>query len=79
MSIAKDNITVTAPIVPYLPEENDFPSHYAKYGCGGWREVEDIEERDNIPNSYRSIGMVVYVKSEKKILKRIVFFKKSNY
>ena len=79
MSIAKDNITVTAPIVPYLPEENDFPSHYAKYGCGGWREVEDIEERDNIPNSYRSLGMVVYVKSEKKILKRIVFFKKSNY
>ena len=41
MSIAKDNIAVTAPIVPYLPEENDFPSHYAKYGCGGWREVED--------------------------------------
>lgn len=79
MSIAKDNIAVTAPIVPYLPEENDFPSHYAKYGCGGWREVEDIEERDNISNSYRSIGMVVYVKSEKKILKRIVFFKKSNY
>lgn len=79
MSIAKDNIAVTAPIVPYLPGENDFPSHYAKYGCGGWREVEDIEERDNIPNSYRSIGMVVYVKSEKKILKRIVFFKKSNY
>ena len=79
MSVAKSNIEVTAPIIPYLPEQNDFPSHYAKYGCGGWREVEDIEDRDNIPNSYRSIGMVVYVKSEKKILKRIVFLKKSNY
>ena len=75
MSIAKGKIELTAPIAPYLPEENNFPSHYAKYGCGGWREVEDIEERNNIPSSYRSIGMVVYVRSEKKILERIVFFK----
>lgn len=68
MPISKNNIEITAPIIPYLPTENDFPSHYAKYGCGGWREVETIEERNNIHESYRSVGMVVYVKSEKKIL-----------
>ena len=51
---------VASGIVPFTTEDR-FPTHYSKYGKGGWREVDTIAERDSIPEARRSIGMIVYV------------------
>lgn len=51
---------VASGIVPFTTEDN-FPTHYSKYGKGGWREVNTIAERDDIPEARRSVGMIVYV------------------
>lgn len=59
VNIAGTNIA--ASIVPFTTEDT-FPTHLSIYGKGGWREVENISERDSISNDRRNIGMVVYVK-----------------
>ena len=51
---------IADPIVPYTTADN-IPTHYAKYGKGGFRTVENIVERDNIPLERREDGMLVYV------------------
>ena len=38
-----------------------FPTHYAKYGQGGFRTVNSLEELDEIPEERLEIGMLVYV------------------
>ena len=53
---------VHAPIVPKTTDDN-YPTHIADYGKGGWRSVADNTERDNIPPDRRQLGMVVVVAS----------------
>ncbi|MEO0075013.1 MAG: hypothetical protein ABIK31_02760 [candidate division WOR-3 bacterium] len=47
-------------IVPLTPSDN-YPTHLAIYGKGGWRTVNSIAERDAIPSERREEGMVVHV------------------
>ena len=51
---------VSSPIVPFSSEDH-FPTHYAKYGKGGFMSVGSIEERDAIPSDRLEEGMFVYV------------------
>lgn len=39
-----------------------YATHDSFYGKGGWREVETLDARNNIPEERRRIGMVVYVR-----------------
>lgn len=47
-------------IVPFTNSDN-YPTHLAIYGKGGWRTVNSIAERDAIPIERREEGMVVHV------------------
>ena len=58
-------INFTGPVVPNL-DNDTYPSHYAKYGKGGWKEVSTIQDRDAIPEPRLEVGMMVYVTSEAK-------------
>ena len=44
---------------------DDYATHEDKYGRGGHRSVETLEERDNITVPRRKEGMTVYVKENK--------------
>lgn len=57
---------VAAGITPFTTED-DFATHYSKYGQGGWREVATVLERNTIPVKRRSIGMAVYVIENDKV------------
>ena len=59
-------INFTGPVVPNL-DSDTYPSHYAKYGKGGWREVATIADRDAISAPRREEGMAVFVTSEAKL------------
>lgn len=50
-------------IAPYKSTDN-YPTHYAKYGKGGYRTVHDIIDLDNIPHERREEGMLVYVETD---------------
>ncbi|MEO0075010.1 MAG: hypothetical protein ABIK31_02745, partial [candidate division WOR-3 bacterium] len=58
MSIPGTNIIDS--IVPFTNFDN-YPTHLAIYGKGGWRTVNSIAERDAIPSERREEGMVVHV------------------
>ena len=49
---------IGAPIVPGSVNDS-FPTHNEKYGLGGYRSVEDVEERNSIPFQRRKEGMIV--------------------
>ena len=51
---------VAAGIVPFTDQDR-YATHFAKYGKGGYRSVETIEERDSIPIERREEGMLCYV------------------
>ena len=51
---------LAAPVVPFTTDDT-FPTHYAKYGKGGYRTVATITERDGIFTALREEGMEVYV------------------
>lgn len=51
---------VTSAIVPFTDQDR-YPTHYAKYGKGGYRSVQTIAERDAIPQERLEEGMVVWV------------------
>jgi hypothetical protein len=54
---------VIAPVVPF--DTNDvFASHLAKYGQGGWRTAEDLNERDSITELRREDLMVCAVRED---------------
>lgn len=55
---------VSASIVPFTTDDN-YPTHRAVYGLGGWRTVADTTERDAIPAARREEGMIVFVKGDK--------------
>ena len=54
---------VASCIVPFTSFD-EYPTHYAKYGKGGYRSVSSIEEMEAIPNNRREEGMLVWVISE---------------
>jgi hypothetical protein len=47
-------------IVPFT-DSDQFPTHHAQYGKGGWRSVTSLNDRDAIPIPRLEDGMVVYV------------------
>lgn len=49
-------------IVPYTTDDQ-YPTHDEKYGRGGYRSVETLEDRDNIPDERKALGMLVYVRA----------------
>ena len=51
---------IAAGIVPFTDQDR-YPTHFSKYGKGGYMTVETIEERDLIPAERREIGMLCYV------------------
>ena len=51
---------IAAPIVPYATSDS-YPTHYAKYGKGGYVSLNTIEERNEIPEERLEEGMLVYV------------------
>lgn len=61
---------VSAGIVPGSTEDK-YPTHDEQYGIGGYRTVQDITARNNIPKARRKVGMLVNVISESKVYKLI--------
>lgn len=59
---------VIAPIVPFSTQD-EYPSHEAAYGRGGYRTVATTAARDAIPALRREAGMLVYVVDGGKIWK----------
>ena len=57
---------VSSPIVPFTTDD-EFPTHDAKYGKGGFRAVATISERDAITTYRRDPGMFVYVIATEKL------------
>lgn len=57
---------VTSSLVPNSNLDN-YPTHQAKYGKGGYRSVATLTERDAILSSRRDTGMLVYVIAADKI------------
>ena len=51
---------VIAPVVPFSSGD-EYPSHLALYGRGGYRTVATVADRDAIPLLRREVGMLVYV------------------
>lgn len=51
---------VSSPIVPFTTDD-EFPTHDAKYGKGGFRAVATTSERDAITTYRKDPGMFVYV------------------
>lgn len=51
---------VASGIVPFTTDDK-YPTHYAQYGKGGYRTVNNITERDDIPSERLEEGMLVYV------------------
>jgi|LakMenEpi03Aug12_release.lakeMendotaPanAssembly.Ray.scaffolds.fasta_scaffold280101_2 hypothetical protein len=49
---------IIAAIVPFT-ELDQYATHDAKYGKGGYRSVTNVTARNNIPPDRRSIGMTV--------------------
>ena len=57
---------VSSPIVPGTVLD-EYPTHDAKYGKGGFRSVATIEDRDAITAYRREVGMFVYVVATDKL------------
>ena len=51
---------IAAPIVPYATNDS-YPTHYAKYGKGGFMSLSTLNERDEISEERLEEGMLVYV------------------
>lgn len=65
--MAKINGTnVASKIVPFTTDDQ-FATHEAKYGQGGWQEVASIQDRDAITTARREAGMAVYVIATQKV------------
>lgn len=56
---------VAASIVPFTDLDR-YATHEAKYGKGGYRTVNTIEELNSIPNERREVGMLCYVINDPK-------------
>jgi hypothetical protein len=49
------------------PIDTNTPTHYDIYGYGGYRAVDNIDTRDDIPSSLLCVGALVYVESDNTI------------
>ena len=61
-----DTTSVAAPIAPPSLEDVS-PSHFALFGHGGFRSLQNVAERNNpgaLPLERREVGMVVYTEDE---------------
>lgn len=56
---------VAAPIVPYT-DQDQYPTHYANYGFGGYMIFDTIEERNATPALRRREGMMCRVNATDK-------------
>ena len=65
---------ISSPIVPFTIDD-EFPTHDAKYGKGGFRAVRTISERDNITSYRKDEGMFVFVIEEDKLF----YFKNNSW
>lgn len=54
---------IASKIVPYK-QTDTYATHTEEYGCGGYRTVKTVDERNSIPKARRKIGMLVNVISE---------------
>lgn len=57
---------VAAAVVPFTTEDT-YPTHISEYGKGGWHEKLTVQDRDAISMKRRTIGMAVYVVTERKL------------
>lgn len=57
---------LAAPIVPFTTADT-YPTHYAKYGKGGYRSVWKLTDLDAIPENLREIGMLVFVQEDQRL------------
>lgn len=55
---------VAAPIAPFTSADN-YPTHYAQYGKGGFRTVDTYGDLNKIPEPRLEEGMLVYVIEDK--------------
>lgn len=55
---------VAGPVVPFTSID-EYPTHHAEFGKGGFRCVMDESDLENIPLMRREVGMLVYVVSSK--------------
>lgn len=68
MALISGAVNITGTIAP-TDTDDIYATHDSRYGKGGYREVADLLERNDITLARRSDGMLVYVKSEDKIYK----------
>lgn len=61
-------INIAGPVVPFTTDDT-FPSHYAKYGKGGYRSVSSFAELGGITTDRKEDGMLVYISDMKKTYK----------
>lgn len=61
--MAVDDLKGTKVVSAIVPTSrlDQYPTHYAEFGKGGYRSVATIADRDNIPEQRRELGMKVYV------------------
>ena len=58
-------IGITGAVAP-VDSTDKYPTHFAKFGKGGYYAVQNINERDNIPSERKEEGLLVYVLQENK-------------
>lgn len=59
MSEKLKGTNLSSPIVPFTTDDI-YPTHYAKYGKGGYMSVLTLQELNSIPQERREIWMLVY-------------------
>lgn len=66
MSDIEKSLNISAPITPYSTSDK-YPTHLSIFGKGGLKSVQNLQERNNIPEERREEGMMVYVVNNKKV------------
>ena len=59
------------PISSPIVSNNGNPTHYDKFGVGGYREVSTKIDMYNLSSTLLKVGCLVYVEAEDKIYKEI--------
>ena len=57
---------IVSAVTPFTTAD-EYPTHYAKYGNGGWQEVATLADRNAIAADRREAGMAVYVVENQKV------------
>ena len=66
MSEKLKGTNLSSPIVPFT-EDDIFPTHFAKYGNGGYMSIQTLDELYALPQLRREEGMLAYCIEDKKI------------